>query len=101
MENGNVCIFSTLPGGYLPGIESLEDYQLKISTVHRDYHHPLGATPPPSPRYNIAPSPPIAVERAAPVFSLAQITGVSATFSVFSDSARAIISMKLSKSTGS
>src|SRR5665647_1538578 len=40
MENRNVCIFSTLPGGYLPCIESIEDYQLKISTLRRDYHHP-------------------------------------------------------------
>jgi hypothetical protein len=38
-ENRNVCVFSTLPGGYLPSVESLEDYLWKISTVRRDYHH--------------------------------------------------------------
>jgi hypothetical protein len=37
--------FSTLSGGYLPCVDSIEDYQLKISTVCWDYHHPLGATP--------------------------------------------------------
>jgi hypothetical protein len=42
-ENRNVCIFSTLPGGYLPGVESLEDYLWKFSTVRRDYHHPIHA----------------------------------------------------------
>jgi hypothetical protein len=42
-ENRNVCIFSTLPGGYLPSVESLEDYLWKISTVRRDYHHPIHA----------------------------------------------------------
>jgi len=41
-KNRNVCVFSTLPGGYLPCVESIEDCQLKISTVRREYHHPLG-----------------------------------------------------------
>jgi hypothetical protein len=44
----NVCIFSTLPGGYLRCVESIENYQLKISTVRRDYHHSSGATLPSS-----------------------------------------------------
>ena len=39
-----MCIFSTLTGGYLPCLEFIEDYQLKISTVRRDYHHPSGTT---------------------------------------------------------
>ena len=44
-ESHGLQRFSTLSGGYLPCVDSIEDYQLKISTVCWDYHHPLGATP--------------------------------------------------------